>query len=125
MDCAASIVDLISCMFPYSIDRLKRETSVVPGPKPRIFRNEFVSWEQFLGGTRYGRNTFFTFLAYDLASSDSYQGLGAHQAIIVRDDAARDKIRAATLGKEELIFTLPESKGGLNTPLFQRNVWGS
>lgn len=51
--CAASIIDLLFSMFPYSIDKLQREVSIVGGPKPRIFRDNLVHWEQFLCGAGY------------------------------------------------------------------------
>jgi hypothetical protein len=51
VDCAASLINLISDLFPYSIDKLQRERAVVSGPKPRIFRSDLVHFEQFLCGT--------------------------------------------------------------------------
>ena len=51
--CAASIIDLISSMFPYSIDKLQREASIVAGPKPLVFRDKVVHWEMFLCDSEY------------------------------------------------------------------------
>jgi len=53
VDCAASLINLISNLFPYSIDMLQREQAMVSGPKPRIFRSDLVHFEQFLCGTGY------------------------------------------------------------------------
>ena len=48
VDCAASLIELLSSMFPYSIDKLKRESALVTGPKPRIFLSDVVHFEEFL-----------------------------------------------------------------------------
>lgn len=53
VDCAGSIITLISTLFPYSIDRLQKESAVVTGPKPSVFRgwdNDVIHFEQFLFG---------------------------------------------------------------------------
>lgn len=50
VDCAASIIHLISSLFPNSIDNLQKESAVVAGPKPRLFRSNLVHFEQFLCG---------------------------------------------------------------------------
>lgn len=63
--CAASIIDLISSMFPYSIDKLQREASMVEGPKPRVFRDNVVHWEMFLCDSDSGYVIFFCKL-YDV-----------------------------------------------------------
>jgi hypothetical protein len=52
VDCAASLIELISTLFPYSIDKLAKESAVVAGPKPCMFRTDVVHFEQFLGAAR-------------------------------------------------------------------------
>ncbi|KAF8336966.1 P-loop containing nucleoside triphosphate hydrolase protein [Cantharellus anzutake] len=107
VECAASIIDLLSSMFPYSIDKLQREASIVAGPKPRVFREKLVHWEQFLCG-----------------SGDTRLDFGARQVIIVRNDEARDEVRAA-LGNEGLVLTLLESKGLEFDDVLLYNFFGS
>ncbi|KAG8877562.1 hypothetical protein FRB98_006658 [Tulasnella sp. 332] len=83
-------------MFPHSIDTLAPERGMVDGPKPAFFigRSENVRCEQILFG---GSNTPIEF--------------GAEQAILVRNEAARDTLRAQSKSKLGLILTLYESKG--------------
>ncbi|KAF8336973.1 uncharacterized protein EI90DRAFT_3119273 [Cantharellus anzutake] len=107
VECAASIIDLLSTMFPYSIDKLQREASIVAGPKPRVFREKLVHWEQFLCGP-----------------GDTRLDFGARQVIIVRNDEARDEVRAA-LGDEGLVLTLLESKGLEFDDVLLYNFFGS
>ncbi|KAF9509961.1 hypothetical protein BS47DRAFT_108769 [Hydnum rufescens UP504] len=93
VDCAASLINLISSLFPYSIDKLQKECAVVSGPKPRIFRSDLVHFEEFLCDV-----------------GDTRMDFGARQVIIVRDDGAREELRRQ-LGDAGLILTLIESKG--------------
>ncbi|KAF8336960.1 uncharacterized protein EI90DRAFT_3013934 [Cantharellus anzutake] len=93
--CAGSIIDLITTLFPYSIDKLQREESTVPGPEPLIFRHENVHWGRF---------------SSEKKNSESCFQLGARQAIIVRDDVARDEVRTLS-GSQDNVYTLIESKG--------------
>ncbi|KAF8594570.1 P-loop containing nucleoside triphosphate hydrolase protein [Ceratobasidium sp. AG-I] len=96
VDCASSVVQLISELFPHSIDTLNKETGLIDGPKPIFFsgwdRGE-VRFEQFLRG-----------------EADTRIDFGASQVILVRNDAARDALRAQ-VGEIGLILTLYESKG--------------
>ncbi|KAF8594569.1 hypothetical protein BDV93DRAFT_549191 [Ceratobasidium sp. AG-I] len=96
VDCASSVVQLISELFPYSIDRLNKETGLIDGPKPIFFSGwdrGVVRFEQFLRG-----------------ETDTKIDFGASQVILVRNDAARDTLRAQ-VGEIGLILTLYESKG--------------
>ncbi|QRV93433.1 UvrD-like helicase carboxy-terminal domain protein [Ceratobasidium sp. AG-Ba] len=96
VDCASSVVQLISDLFPYSIDKLNKETGLIDGPRPIFFSGwdqGVVRFEQFLRGET---NTKVDF--------------GASQAILVRNDTAREELRAQ-VGEIGLILTLYESKG--------------
>ncbi|CAE6379695.1 unnamed protein product, partial [Rhizoctonia solani] len=96
VDCASSVVELISELFPYSIDRLSKETGLIDGPKPLFFSGwdrEVVRFEQFLQG-----------------EADTRIDFGASQVILVRNEAARTALRAQ-VGEIGLILTLYESKG--------------
>ncbi|KAJ7139425.1 hypothetical protein C8R44DRAFT_764441 [Mycena epipterygia] len=97
VNCAHTVIEVITMFWPYSIDVLDRERGTVDGLRP-VFFTGFdtgnVEYEQFLFGDREG----------------SYIEFGAQQCILVRDDAAREKLREQ-VGDIGLIMTLYESKG--------------
>ncbi|EUC53945.1 P-loop nucleoside triphosphate hydrolase, putative, partial [Rhizoctonia solani AG-3 Rhs1AP] len=96
VDCASSVVQLISDLFPYSIDKLSKETGLIDGPKPLFFSgwdHDVVRFEQFLQG-----------------EADTRIDFGASQVILVRNEAARTALRTQ-VGEIGLILTLYESKG--------------
>ncbi|KAH9855762.1 hypothetical protein C2E23DRAFT_548924 [Lenzites betulinus] len=96
VDCAYSVIELITDFWPHAIDALGQETGMVGGLKPVFFNGwdqNTVRYEQFLFG-----------------ESGSHIEFGAQQCILVRDDAAREKLRAQ-VGDIGLILTLYESKG--------------
>ncbi|KAF8641227.1 hypothetical protein AX17_000861 [Amanita inopinata Kibby_2008] len=96
VNCARSIVDLIHRYWPHSIDVLAPEAGLISGPLP-IFLTECdkhdIRFGQFLFG----------------ASGDPLE-FGAHQCILVRDVAARDKLYEK-VGDIGIIMTIYESKG--------------
>ncbi|KAJ7237490.1 hypothetical protein B0H12DRAFT_1238227 [Mycena haematopus] len=97
VNCAHTIIEIIQLLWPYSIDILGRERGTVDGLRPVFFTgfdSGNIQYEQFLFGDREG----------------SYIEFGAQQCILVRDDAARDKLREQ-VGDIGLIMTLYESKG--------------
>ncbi|KAH8101588.1 hypothetical protein BXZ70DRAFT_933981 [Cristinia sonorae] len=94
--CAQSVVALITRFWPHTIDVLAEERGIVDGPKPVFFNGwdkDTVRYEQFLFG----------------ATGDQIE-FGAKQCILVRDDAARERLRAQ-VGEIGVILTLYESKG--------------
>ncbi|KAH9910160.1 uncharacterized protein B0H18DRAFT_516086 [Fomitopsis serialis] len=96
VNCAHSIVELITEFWPNAIDRLAPERGTVDGEKPVFLSGwdeDTVRYEQFLFGDSGGHIEF-----------------GAEQCILVRDDAARKRLRAQ-VGDIGLILTLYESKG--------------
>ncbi|KAF9067282.1 hypothetical protein BDP27DRAFT_1328979 [Rhodocollybia butyracea] len=99
VDCAHSIIELIMRFWKDSIDRLSPEKGVVAGLKPLFFVNSDEgnesgsSLDQFVFGDSGNRIEF-----------------GAQQCILVRDEAAREEIKAK-LGDVGLIMTIYESKG--------------
>ncbi|ESK85770.1 hypothetical protein Moror_2448 [Moniliophthora roreri MCA 2997] len=97
LDCAHTVIELIVAFWPYSIDMLQRGRGVVGGIKPVFFRG----WDQT--NVRYEQFLF-------KATSGNYIEFGAKQCILVRNDAARDKLRQH-VGDIGLIMTLYESKG--------------
>jgi hypothetical protein len=112
VDCAASLINLISSLFPYSIDKLQKECAVVSGPKPRIFRSDLVHFEEFLCdvGCVFVLPLDSPDTTKIIRYRDTRMDFGARQVIIVRDDAAREELRRQ-LGDAGLILTLIESKG--------------
>ncbi|THH16783.1 hypothetical protein EW146_g3905 [Bondarzewia mesenterica] len=95
VNCAHSIVELIANFWPYSIDKLDRETGLVDGIKP-IFVDD---WDE----TQFHK--FFT-----ESGEQRIQELGEHQCILVRDDAAKEKLEQR-IGDMGTVLTLYESKG--------------
>ncbi|KAG2048322.1 hypothetical protein BDR06DRAFT_962830, partial [Suillus hirtellus] len=96
VNCARSVIELITKFWPNTIDTLRPEMGVVDGLKPVFFTGwdkSTVHHEQFLFGTKGGHIEF-----------------GAEQCILVRDDAARQRLRDQ-VGEVGLIMTLYESKG--------------
>ncbi|KAI0656836.1 hypothetical protein C8Q70DRAFT_1046658 [Cubamyces menziesii] len=89
--CAASIVDLMTRHWSSTVDPLPAEEGTMPGPKPIFFQN--VDCEQFL-----------------IEDSGSAIEFGAHQCILVLNDAAKERLRSR-VGKAGIILTIQESKG--------------
>ncbi|KAG5646925.1 hypothetical protein DXG03_002001 [Asterophora parasitica] len=96
VNCAHSVIGLITRFWPDSIDSLAPEKGIVDGLKP-VFLNGWdtdnVRYEQFLFG-----------------ASGSHIEFGAQQCILVRDELAREKLQEQ-VGDIGLIMTLYESKG--------------
>ncbi|KAG6332615.1 hypothetical protein ID866_6474 [Astraeus odoratus] len=91
VNCAHSVIELISRFWPNSIDGLQPEHGIVDGLKPVFFTGwdkDTVRYEQFLFGA-------------------SHIEFGAQQCILVRNEEAKEKLRQQ-VGD---IGTLYESKG--------------
>ncbi|KAK0232768.1 hypothetical protein IW262DRAFT_22523 [Armillaria fumosa] len=94
VDCAHSIIDLITMFWEDSIDRLSPEMGIVDGVKPVFFNNEdHTQLKRFIFGDR-GEPIEF----------------GAQQCIIVRNETAREKLQQQ-VGEVGLVLTVYESKG--------------
>ncbi|KAG8815978.1 hypothetical protein FRC17_000507, partial [Serendipita sp. 399] len=96
VNCAHSVVQLLTSLWPDSIDALDREQGLVDGPKPVFFSGwdtNSVHYEQFLFGDASERVEF-----------------GAEQCILVRNEAAKDQLRSV-IGDVGVVMTLYESKG--------------
>ncbi|CAJ0830064.1 3508_t:CDS:2, partial [Entrophospora sp. SA101] len=95
---ASSVIDLITHFFPESIDHLPHEHGEVGGPRPMVF--EGIDAEAF----------FLLDFSKDGNESSNVE-FGAEQAIIVRDDEAKEHVKEK-IGKEfGLVLTVFESKG--------------
>ncbi|XP_041361943.1 TPR and ankyrin repeat-containing protein 1-like [Gigantopelta aegis] len=92
---ASAILDLMVEYFPESFDRLKKEQGLFPGPQPGLLE--------------YCSPVVLAFLLQGHKRETSHIEFGAHQAILVVNDAARDSIpEELRLG---LILTIYEAKG--------------
>ncbi|KAI5120222.1 hypothetical protein M0805_000036 [Coniferiporia weirii] len=96
VNCADSIVQLITKYWPDSIDLLEREQGVVDGMHP-VF---LTGWDE---------NTL-RLEDFLFGEGENMVEFGAQQCILVRNDAARDELRK-NVGQIGLILTLYESKG--------------
>ena len=96
VNCAHTLIDLISKFWPDSIDNLAAERAIVGGVKP-VF---FTGWDE--GGARYEQFLF--------DSENNHVEFGAVQCIIVRNEDAKEKLRHE-VGEIGVILTVYESKG--------------
>ncbi|KAG8896968.1 hypothetical protein FRB99_008544 [Tulasnella sp. 403] len=95
VNAAAELVTLMNRFFPSSIDSLTRETATVDGPKPMFIthRSDDSGLRHMISAKRTGR-----------------PGLGAEQAILVRNRAAAERLKQ-TVGRAGIVLTIYESKG--------------
>ncbi|KAI6166607.1 P-loop containing nucleoside triphosphate hydrolase protein [Pisolithus thermaeus] len=96
VNCAHSVIELISRFWPNSIDLLQPERGIVDGLKPAFFSGwdkDIAGYEQFLFGASGGHVEF-----------------GAQQCILVRDENAKEQLQQR-VGDIGLVMTLYESKG--------------
>ncbi|KAG1807540.1 P-loop containing nucleoside triphosphate hydrolase protein [Suillus variegatus] len=96
VNCANSVIELITKFWPNTIDGFRQEKEVVGGLKS-VF---FTGWDE----------DAFPYEQFFFGASGSRVEFGAQQCILVRDDAARQKLRDQ-VGQSGLIMTLYESKG--------------
>ena len=94
--CAHSVIVLITKFWPYAIDILPEEKGIVNGIKPVFFSGwdqDNVRYESFLFGTAlvhtFGRSSLHLICFL----SGHHIEFGAQQCILVRNDAAREKLR--------------------------------
>ena len=95
LGCAANIVDVLLSIFPNSVDRLARDRGHFNGPKPQLLTE-----------------TATDDLAILLVGSDRVHSqieFGAHQAVLVRNQAAKDALPDEFDGA--LVLTIFEAKG--------------
>ncbi|KDN35987.1 hypothetical protein RSAG8_11138, partial [Rhizoctonia solani AG-8 WAC10335] len=97
VQCAASIVQKLYELFPYSLDRMEPETGRSSGSLPVIFTDassDIFLFEQFLLKSSASSNTMF----------------GAQQAILVRSETAAEELNSA-LSELCPVITIADSKG--------------
>lgn len=104
LDLANSVVSLIELLFPKTIDKLKKETSDIDGPKPIIINQ---SSAKLLEGL------FDQYKIWGGQFKDDQQAakqqFGCDRVVIVRDQESKAKV--PDFMKEMLILTVYESKG--------------
>ena len=94
---ANSIVSLLETLFPQTIDKMAKETSLIDGPTPMIIpKNDFNDLFYFLFGV-------------SLAGEHSENQFGCNQVIIVRNQEAKEKLHP--LLSHALCLTVFEAKG--------------
>lgn len=91
----SSILCLLTEMFPESFDKLTKEQSLFPGPKPVLI--ESCRFEELAE------------MIHQHKRKTSHIEFGAHQAILVVDDASRKSIPPEL--SNALILTIYEAKG--------------
>ncbi|EGN93944.1 hypothetical protein SERLA73DRAFT_78326 [Serpula lacrymans var. lacrymans S7.3] len=96
VECAQSVVSLITQFFPDAIDVLPDEKGLVDGAKPIFFTGENENSVEF--------DHFFS------TNSGTEIELGARQCILVRNDAAREQL-PSEIKNMGLVMTLYDSKG--------------
>ncbi|KAK0444909.1 uncharacterized protein EV420DRAFT_1721414 [Desarmillaria tabescens] len=94
VDCAHSIIELITTFWEDSIDRLSPEMGIIDGVKPIFFNNE-------------DRAQLDQFIFHDGGDPIEF---GAQQCIIVRNEMARERLQQK-VGEIGLVLTVYESKG--------------
>ncbi|KAI6137060.1 hypothetical protein F5141DRAFT_1209364 [Pisolithus sp. B1] len=96
VNCAHSVIELISHFWPNSIDHLQPEHGIIDGSKP-VF---FMGW---------GKDTTH-YQQFFVGAPGSHIEFGAQQCILVRNERAKEKLQQQ-VGEIGLIMTLYESKG--------------
>lgn len=95
LGCAARVVDILLDLFPNAVDKLEKDRGHFNGPKPQLLTE-----------------TTTDHLAVLLLGSDRTQSqieFGAHQAVLVRSQAAKETLPEEFDGA--LVLTIFESKG--------------
>lgn len=90
---AASVVELIHSYFPGSVDTLEGDTSQLEGPIP-IFLSDAQG---------------FSFSLFSQGHKDESIEFGANQAILVRDQTAKEELKKKL--KMGIVLTIYEAKG--------------
>ncbi|KAJ0765120.1 putative TPR and ankyrin repeat-containing protein [Helianthus annuus] len=97
LDLAQSVIDILYCYFPHSMDILEPETSLISGEPPFLLEspNDENAIVTIFGGS---------------GSGPEVVGFGAEQVILVRDDVVKTEI-CEYIGKQALVLTIVECKG--------------
>ncbi|GLJ34038.1 hypothetical protein SUGI_0684590 [Cryptomeria japonica] len=95
---AHSVVELLYHYFPFAVDKLSPETSLIYGEAPTFLH------------TKEDENPITTIFGHGGNSGSEKYEFGAEQAILVRDDNQKVKV-LEQVGKQCLVLTVIECKG--------------
>ncbi|GLJ34036.1 hypothetical protein SUGI_0684510 [Cryptomeria japonica] len=95
---AHSVVELLYHYFPFAVDKLSPETSLIYGEAPTFL------------DTKEGENPITTIFGHGRSSGSEKYEFGAEQAILVRDDNQKVQV-LEQVGKQCLVLTVFECKG--------------
>ncbi|KAA8532347.1 hypothetical protein F0562_032398 [Nyssa sinensis] len=109
---AQSVIELLYCFFPQSVDVLKPETSLIYGEAPILL------------ASLTDENVIVTIFGDSGNVGGNIVGFGAEQVILVRDDCARMEI-SDYVGKQALVLTIVECKGLEFQDVLLYNFFGS
>ncbi|XP_050210760.1 uncharacterized protein LOC126661049 [Mercurialis annua] len=109
---AQSVIDLLYRYFPYFVDILGHETSLIFGEAPILLES---------GNDE---NAIITIFGNNGTTGGRFVGFGAEQVILVRDDSARKEI-CKYVGKQALVLTILECKGLEFQDVLLYNFFGS
>ncbi|XP_062076340.1 uncharacterized protein LOC133781383 [Humulus lupulus] len=107
-----SVIELMYHFFPLSIDIIDHDTYMVPGEAPILLQSEK------------SENAIIKLFGKGDSLSKNANGFGAEQAILVRDETARQSIRDI-VGKQALIITILECKDLEFQDVLLYNFFGS
>jgi hypothetical protein len=113
--CAHAVIVLITKFWPYAIDILPEEKGIVDGIKPVFFSGwdqDSVRYESFLFGTALVPAFSPGFLQLMRFNSGHHIEFGAQQCILVRNDAAREKLRKQVGNIGLIMCVLFEARSG-------------
>ncbi|XP_078174345.1 uncharacterized protein LOC144568004 isoform X2 [Carex rostrata] len=109
---AQSVIDLLYYFFPFSVDKLNPETSLIYGDAPVLLESgdgENAITKIFGESKSFGRRT---------------AEFGAEQVILVRDDSAKREV-LEIVGKRALVLTIIDCKGLEFQDVLLYNFFGS
>ncbi|PIA50211.1 hypothetical protein AQUCO_01300743v1 [Aquilegia coerulea] len=98
LNLSQSVIELLYHYFPFSVDVLGPETSLIYGEAPVLLQS---------GNDE---NAIVSIFGNSGISGGNIVGFGAEQVILVRDDCARKEV-AGYVGKQALVLTILECKG--------------
>ncbi|KAF5201090.1 Tpr and ankyrin repeat-containing protein [Thalictrum thalictroides] len=98
LNLSQSVIELLYHYFPFSVDVLGPETSLIYGEAPVLLQS---------GNDE---NAIVCIFGNNGISGGNIVGFGAEQVILVRDDCARKEV-AGYVGKQALVLTILECKG--------------
>ncbi|XP_062076348.1 uncharacterized protein LOC133781392 [Humulus lupulus] len=107
-----SVIELMYRFFPLSIDIIDHDTYMVPGEAPILLQSEK------------SENAIIKLFGKGDSLSKNVNGFGAEQAILVRDETARQSIQDI-VGKQALIITILECKDLEFQDVLLYNFFGS